>query len=246
MEPDLSAVYYPEGKAGDLYVNRRYPRSKWRISPRRATKQPDLTAPRVCGLQCVAISSSTHQRCKRRTCVDYRYCAQHLKIVKHLAVRMSKRLEKLGVPGLGLYATAPFKKGSELGDYGGEKLTRAAWNKRYNDPKDKETGAYSLAAGHSKTGFVFDGLAAASAISYANEANDVAKMLTKAKSYKDFSKMYNEVGETGNAYTRSVAGNIKMFARKDIKENDEVLVNYGPEYWGTDGMKSYITGSGWR
>ena len=244
IEPDVSSVYYPEG--GELYVNKGYDRRKWRISPRRGSKQPDLTAPRICGMQCVAKSKSTGQRCRRRTCIDYRYCNQHLVIHKHLAVRMSKRLKELGVPGLGLYAQDPsrtvvFKKGAIIGEYGGEKMSRDDWNRRYNDPEDKDTGTYS--AGSGNKGSVFDGIAAASAVSYANEPSDVAKLLGKSTSYADFKRRYPDV--RGNVSTRSVKGVMKMFALKDIRHGEEILFNYGPEYWGTDGMKRYITGSGY-
>ena len=269
-------VYYPEGDASrDLYVNRKLTKKQWRTSPRRVAGV-DLTAPRICGERCVTVSDRTGQRCRRRTCVDYRYCAQHLALEKHLMVGKSKRLHDLGVNGLGLYAYNPefgklrkdahgfpirdgehrvFKKMPAnvkrnkmleyaIGDYGGEVLTAQEKNDRYEDPDDMETAAYAEGG----TNFILDGLSAASAVSYSNESLDVARLMRESADRRDFGQRYQAAAARDRLWkvqTRQVDKMIRMFPMKDIYQGDEILWHYGPNYWGTEGMKRVITGSGW-
>jgi hypothetical protein len=259
-------VYYPEGDAEqDLYVNRKISKRTWRTSPRRVASQVDLTAPRICGRQCVGTSKSTGQRCRRRTCMDYRYCPIHLAAVKHLLIAKSKRLHDLGVDGMGLYAYDPeigrlqkdahgfpvpdktrrvFAKKSEIGDYGGERLSRAEFDARYEDPENRETGSYAEGG----TNFILDGLAAASAVSYSNESLDVAALMRSAHTYREFKAAYDRRSSRdgkANVQTKQRANMIRMVATKPIYQGDEILWHYGPGYWGTPGMKSFITGSAW-
>ena len=269
-------VYYPEGNASrDLYVNRKMSKRQWRTSPRRVAGI-DLTAPRICGTQCVAVSESTGRRCRRRTCVDYRYCSQHLAREKHLMVGKSKRLHELGVNGLGLYAYNPelgkLKKDAHgfpvkemalrvfrkmppsvkrdkmmdyvIGDYGGEVLTTHEKNARYEDPDDMETAAYAEGG----TNFVLDGLSAASAVSYSNESLDVARLMRDSSDQRDFKSRYQAAGARDRAskvQTKQINHMIRMLPTKDIYQGEEILWHYGPGYWGTEGMKRVITGSGW-
>ena len=256
-------VYYPEG--GDLYVNRREPKARWRVSPRRVASRTDLTAPRTCGRRCVAQSKSTGQRCRRRTCMDYRYCPTHLASEKHLMIGKSKRLHDLGMRGMGLYAYDPahgrlerdadgfpvpdkalrvFRKGAEIGDYGGEVLSKAEYDDRYEDPRDEESASYA----ESGSSVIVDGLSAASAVSYSNESIDVAKLLRESKSYAGFKAAYERKARRdgkANVETKQRAKMIRMVARKPIAQGEEILWHYGPGYWGTAGMKTFLTGKAW-
>jgi hypothetical protein len=259
-------VYYPEGSASrDLYVNKKESKRKWRTSPRRIASQVDLTAPRICGTRCVAKSKSTGHRCRKRACIDYRYCTTHLASVKHLLIAKSRRLHDFGVNGMGLYAYDPdinkiqkdangfpiadrthrvFAKDKEIGDYGGERLSRAEFNERYEDPRDQETGSYAEGG----TNFIVDGLSAASAVSYSNESIDVADLLNKADSYKEFKEEYERKARRdgrANVKTKQRANMIRMITTKPVYQGEEILWHYGPGYWGTPGMKSVITGSAW-
>lgn len=259
-------VYYPEGSAAnELYVNRKGSKKTWRTSPRRVASQVDLTAPRICGMQCVATSKSTGQRCRRKTCMDYRYCPTHLASMKHLRIAKSKRLHELGVDGMGLYAYNPefgalakdangfpipdkthrvFSKDKEIGDYGGERLSRAEFDDRDEDPRNLETGSYAEGG----TNFYLDGLSAASAVSYSNESIDVAALMRDAADYAAFKEAYDRKARRdgrANVKTKQRAKMIRMITTKPIFQGDEILWHYGAGYWGTAGMKSFITGSAW-
>ena len=258
-------VYYPEGKASrDLYVNKRYEK---RISPRRIVGS-DLTAHRICGKQCVALSASTNRRCKHKTCQDYRYCSIHLAYLKHLVVAKSKRLRDFQVEGLGLYAYDPmkgtlkkdahgipiednsktvFRKGDFVGDYGGERLSKKQFNARYKDKDDQETASYAESG--EKGGWILDALGAASAVTYANESLNVAKLLSTAKSRRSFEKQYESAAskdKKASCYTVDDGHKmIKMKAGRTIHQGEEILWHYGPGYWSTNGMKSMLTGKAW-
>jgi hypothetical protein len=184
--------------------------------------------------------------------------------VKHLLVAKSKRLHSMGVDGLGLYAYDPdvemplkkdengipiatrhvvFREGQAIGMYGGEKLTKKQFDDRMGDPDDYETASYAEDGGK---GFILDGLAAASAVSYANESLDVAKLMSQSKNQRDFVSRYNAAADADsrvNALTKG--GNARMYATKAIRQGQEILWNYTAGYWDREGMKRYITGSGW-
>lgn len=258
-------VYYPEGSArSGLYVNKKESKKKWRTSPRRGTGKEDLKAPRTCGLRCVA-KSRTGERCKRRVCMDYRYCHTHLATEKHLLIAKSKRLSGFHLEGFGLYAYDPkhgsikrdekglpipsktsvvFKKGDEIADYGGEILSKKQFDDRYEDPKDLDTGAYV----ESGTNLILDGLSAASAVTYSNESIDVASLMRRARDERSFERLYSEKvngDRRRNAMTKQRSRMIRMVATKPIHQGEEILWNYGPTYWSSSGMKRYITGHGW-
>ena len=263
------SVFYPEGPLTDLYVaDNKRSKSRWRISPRRATEgNLDVTAPRVCNLHCVATSVSTGRRCGRRTCMDYRYCPTHLATIKHLLIARSRRLSELGHPGLGLYAYNPrlgrlvkdgnglpvadatqavFEADDEVGDYGGERLTREQFDARYEDPDDRETATY--AAGADRRGFVMDGLAAATAVSYSNESLDIADIYARSRNPRSFNSTYSAAARRdprSNAEIRPKGDTVAMYATKRIHQGEEILWNYTSTYWSSSGMKKLITDRDW-
>ena len=265
-------MYYPGGNPErDLFVNRKYPRKLWRTSPRRAMaarshKNEDLIAPRVCGLNCIVINAVTGHKCRRPTCQDYRYCTRHLASIKHLLIAKSKRLHDLGVDGLGLYAYNPkfgrahsyakgipimdpthivFKTGDVLGEYGGEILTKAEFDSRYDDRDNDETATYAESG---YKGFLVDGLGATSAISYSNESLDIGKLMRHSRDQNDFVQRYDTAAEYDhrtNVMTRQRKGMIEMVATRSIAHCEEILWNYTSSYWASEGMKRFITGLGW-
>jgi hypothetical protein len=264
---DKKRVYYPEGNPDKaLYVNKsKGDQKNWRISPRRHAGD-DITVPRICGRRCVATTKTTGHRCRRRTCQDYRYCTAHLASKKHLFIGKSKRLYNLKLDGLGLYAFNPefgpltkdkhgfpvmargvvFKKNAEIGDYGGEKMTRKQFDDRYDDPNHYETAAYAE-EGESQN-YILDGLSAASTVSYANESLDIGDLMSHSRTYSGFQKKYEKAAKHDgrvNAYTAERGDTVRMVAGKHIYQGEEILWHYGPEYWGTRGMKTAVTGKDW-
>lgn len=264
---DRRRVYYPEGSPDeDLYVNDdRGDAGKRRVS-RRGHRGEDVTAPRICGRRCVATTKTTKKRCKRPTCQDYRYCPTHLASEKHLYIGPSERLHEVGAEGLGLYAFDPdlgrmekdpngfpvrkkhvvFKKDEEIGDYGGEKMSKREFDDRYDDPKNRETSSYSIGA--ARGGWVLDGLAAASAVTYSNESLNVGKLMRRSKTPAAFKKAYEAAAEKdrrANALMRQRNKMVRMKAARPIRQGEEILWHYGAPYWNTLGMKKLLTGKGW-
>lgn len=75
--------------------------------------------------RCQAIIPSTGLRCKRRTCLYYKYCFQHAQSILGL------KIAKSSIPGAGkgLIATKTFRKGARIAEYGGDRLSPAEYNK---------------------------------------------------------------------------------------------------------------------
>ncbi len=239
------------------------------MSPMRTKDHEDVIGYRVCAKNCSAKVNG--RLCGRRTCMDYRYCWQHLIIKKHLLIAPSRKLMSFGIPGkpLGLYAVVNlktmkeagrdingipnktdrvvFNKGDVVDSYDGEVIDK---NKRYPDPDDQETISYGVEGGD---GTIFDGLSAARAVSYSNETINVKLLMEKATSKTAFKKEYREAeerayGPRGTANVDSTSdrtGPVKIEAVRKIRHGDEILWTYGPDYWSTEGMKKFITGTGW-
>ena len=256
-------------------------------SRRRASEDDghrDLIAPPICG-RCLAVSAKTGRRCKRSTCLDYRHCPQHLALLQHLAIAPSRRLRDLGVPNkaLGLYAvdpatklakdregfptfsaaaaaaTAPvvYRRGEVVAEYGGEHLTQADFDERYGDAHNRDTAAYAEGFDPDGSG-VIDGLAAASAATYSNEALDVAALYRRARTYAAFIRLYNNAARTAanralvnvdseqrGGGAAAMARTMLLIATRQIRHGEEIVWNYGHGYWGTESMKRYVTGRGW-
>ena len=273
---DLSRVYYPGGRPDpSLQVNAKRRRNLWRTSPKRrnagdADGHRDLTAAPVCG-RCLAMSRSTNLRCKRRTCLDYRYCPQHLSSIEHLAIAPSRRLRDLGVPhkAVGLYAVAPnqrllkdregfplisaaapvvFSRGKDITPYGGEVLSPATFAERYGDPGDRDTAAYALGMTGRR---VVDGLSAATAATYSNEALDMAPLMRHARNYAEFAKIYNAAERTDanqrliNVDSHQSQNVVYLRATRAIHHGEEILWNYSHVYWGSESLRRYLIGKGW-
>ena len=194
--------------------------------------------------------------------MDYRLCSRHLAAVKHLLIAKSKRLHEVGAAGMGLYAargkvakdadgypararTVVFRKDDEIGEYGGERMTREEFRARYKDDRDLETASYA----ESGTTHVFDGLSAASAMSYSNESLNIVDLMHKAgRSKRRFEQLYNEASKRdrrANALSHQRRSMVRLYAARAIHQGEEILWHYGPQYWSSVGMKRVLTGSGW-
>lgn len=269
---DLDAVYYSEHPKTQrkgrrlLYINQRYERT----SPMRFPGHEDVVAPRVCARKCKA--NVRGHKCRRHTCMDYRYCWLHLVTKKHLLIAPSRRLKSFGIPGkpLGLYAVASLKSLRTAGrdadgapnqtdelvfdtaqriqtNYGGERIDM---DERYPDPDDKETGTYTVELAD---GSVYDALAAASALSYSNEVINVRDLMLKHRTKTTFKRAYAEAAKKehgargkANIDVANTGGGMIMFqAIRPITHGQELLWTYGTEYWDVDGLKYYLTGTGW-
>jgi hypothetical protein len=159
--------------------------------------------------QCVAHSKSGAQ-CKRNVAIGTPYCYQHLETEKHLKIKQST------VPnaGKGLFAsdaTKParavvFKKGSLIVAYGGEYLNEKQLTKRYGE----YTAPY---AAQLKKNVVQDCACIRDVGALANHSGN--KAAVNAKLY--------------GAYT-SKPQQIRLAATRDIKNGDEILLDYGNEY----------------
>lgn len=276
---DTSRVFIPRKAIGDrtLYPSPKRSRKLWRTSARRRSAAEadgsfDVTAVPICG-RCTAISKSTNNRCARRTCLDYRFCMQHLQSTAKLAIAPSRRLRDIHVPGnaLGLYAAHPnfrlakdrkkypilhqehadtvFRKGEVVSVYGGEVLTRAQFDDRYLDPNDMDTAAYGLSM--SRGSDVVDGLAAAGAASYSNDPVNIAALMSRARDRAHFRQLYDENASSAeiraliNVRTRQRDKAMELVATKPIPHGSEILWTYSNGYWDTDSMKRLITGKGW-
>ena len=270
---DLDQVYYAKGKTEQrrgrklMYVNER--KHFRRSSPMRAPGHEDVEAPRVCSLGCKAKVNGHH--CRRRTCMDYVYCYQHLISKRHLFIAPSRHLRLMGVPGnpLGLYAVAGirqlrlagkdaygaprmtdelvFKKDAQIGSYGGEILPNK--NERYADPEDKETATYAVEIAD---GTIFDGLTASGALSYSNDAINVKKIMTKYPTEKAFVRAYKTEEKAAKRDIVNIAvsdtqdKSVRFKTTRAVTHGTELLWTYGSLYWSTPGMKYYITGKGWH
>ena len=175
---------------------------------------------------CQAMTKKGHQ-CTKTACHDTQYCYTHLKQMKQVVVAPSR----IRGAGLGLFCSTSkdigdaerkakhepvFKKGDIIVHYGGQQLTVAETNERYDydqEYKDRSgeikvrriqpTAPYGL---QKTRNVVLDGMCHRGAGAYAN---------ADEKKY--------------NAELADRTGNIR--ATKRIYKGDEILVHYGARYW---------------
>jgi len=172
------------------------------------------------GIDCSKCKATTHngQRCKLTTCKGD-LCWLHLKSKEHL------RVKKSGIHGYGLYAakskkSAPdtvFKPKQRITQYRGEVI----------DPKEKERRAEQkkddYMADLSK-GWAVDAVKTnTSAARYANDCRGTGK-----KCNSRFSRKFKKSPHDEKVF---------LNAKKTIKDGDEILISYGPGYWGNQVRK---------
>jgi len=162
-----------------------------------------------CTIQCQQCQAETTsgKRCSNRTCID-KYCWIHLRKIKHLRIKKSLLLNA----GRGLFADdgtksqdIVFKKNdrilSNITLYNGEKVTGKELDKRYGD----DTAPYGIGMGS----VYEDGACVRGAGSMANHS---PKQANAKLSFDSKNKVFS------------------VKATKNIKNGQEIYVNYGRDY----------------
>ena len=162
--------------------------------------------------QCIYVNPNTGHQCRRQLCKGIDLCWYHLLHTKHL------RIKKSTIPGagMGLFAALPnddsraivFRgasqnsSGQNICRYNGEQISKEESSRRYGI----YTGPYLAEINSQKNE---DAACVRGIGSYCNEAPTSAKW-------------------NANLYVH--AGKIFVRARKNIRNGDEIFVNYGDSY----------------
>jgi hypothetical protein len=155
-------------------------------------------------LQCTHINPTTNQRCKRFQIIGCGLCWAHLQSDRHLKVKSST----IPNAGRGLFAynktdnrDIVFRKGDFIINYDGEKLNELQLNTRYGN----STAPYSIKV---KNNYFEDGACRRSPGSLINHQPN-------ARVNSRYSTNYRL---------------IKIFATKNIRNGDEIFINYQDKY----------------
>lgn len=164
-------------------------------------------------LQCTKCVAMTEQnkRCQRTVCIGTDLCWIHLEKIKHLKIKDST----IPNAGKGLFAYDPtkaatdiiFRNGDVIGDYVGETINLPTLNQRYGID---HTAPYAVEV---NKGVVEDCARVRGYIALTNDS------LTARQANSKF--------RTNN---RKTPHRVQLVATKNIKNNTEILVNYGNEY----------------
>lgn len=154
--------------------------------------------------QCTTIRANG-ERCRRTVCIGTPTCWQHSMIDYGVKTRLST----IPGAGIGLFAVRIIYEGELIVPYDGENITRECLDMRY--PNDG-TGPYSVAA-----------------------ADNIIK---DAACQRSLGSMANGLFENGaslpedhhNAIIIENNEGLWLRATKDIEEDEEIFVFYGPEY----------------
>lgn len=168
--------------------------------------------------QCQA-RAANRARCKRHTCKYGFQCWQHT--VKNKGLRIKKSTIKGA--GEGLFAEKTFPAHSRVIQYTGEKLTNSQLNKRY--PGDKQ-GEYTVKV-NKQYSIDARNSAKSSVARYANDARGPPGSVTQK--HKNADLAHQRIGKKKNTPRDRVyieANN------RPISKGQEVLVDYGRDYWG--------------
>jgi len=163
---------------------------------------------RACS-RCIAINENSGKQCGRRTCMS-QYCWQHLKIKKGLKIDDSK----LPNAGLGLFAVKKrkrsrdpvFEKNDKIDTYVGKVL---------NDRQTKKSNSPYIAA--LKKNHNIDARKTNScAARYINDARNTPRNVPRSRYNTDWTNNRKRIG---------------VKAIRNISNNDELLLDYGSDYW---------------
>ena len=157
--------------------------------------------------QCWGISNSG-QRCKRITCARLPTCFQHTRTMFGVDIRPSRH-------GMGMFALKSFDKDELVAPYIGEKISDNELDKRYGD----DVAPYAINIGGGQT---LDAACTRGLGSYANDYRTDPKDHKKNKA-----SMNAELSDE----TSTEFGGVWVKAIKKIAPGQEVLVDYGKEYW---------------
>jgi len=180
------------------------------------------------------------ERCKLRTCFEINYCWIHLQKTFDVRIAPSKIQVDGHSIGLGLFArstkpippnvrrritsrtTTPddklkyrvFKAKQKIGKYTGEVITQDKLNARYDYKNNtgqiqEQVAPYAVTNSHHQ---IIDALCRRNFLAYANDA--------RASGLNYNAKMSKR--------------NMILQAQKDIYQGDEILWNYGEDYWADD------------
>lgn len=166
--------------------------------------------------QCAAVKADGTQ-CRNRTCVATPFCWIHMLRERHLRVREST----IEGAGKGLFAILPkgqpndivFRKNDVIIDYAGEAITEAELNQRYGN----YTAPYALQSRH----YIEDAACRRGAGAMVNHA-------------------------TGNRVNvvfifNLDSGHFELVAKKNIRNGEELFVNYGKVYRFNEENSRYST-----
>lgn len=199
------------------------------------------------------------RRCKQRSCVDHRLCWQHLR--KEFKLRIApSQLQIDGVSvGRGVFALtdkplstrllARLKNGkasarerqqylvfatdAEIAPYAGQTLTKKELDdlydyKDHNDELVEQTGPYTVNDNVEGTipddGSIRDALCVRNVAAYVNDPHG-------SKDAKANVEMHFKVPDTGPLKKKRTAGIFIIKATRDIFQGEEILLNYGQDYW---------------
>lgn len=170
-----------------------------------------------CMLQCSRCTGTCADgtQCKRTVCIGLPLCWQHLKRDKHV------RIQESLIPGAGKGAFAAdttrgpneivFKPGDKIVDYTGEVLTKDEIDARFG----KFTAPYAFEV-------------------LKKRGNNPGKIIDAACSRGVGSNVNHATGNRTNArfsiWYRDGQSHSSLKATKNIRNGDEILVNYGREY----------------
>ena len=177
---------------------------------------------------CQEVNTRSGRPCRRKTCRDARYCFTHLRMRYNVAIGVSR------IPngGLGLFcfthrnigagerrrhAQPIFNAGDFIVPYGGHELRQATLNRLYDYTHNRRrvvnTGPYAIESDHK--GHVVDAMCFRQAGAYAND--------------------HRHSGKPVNAELRTDG----VYAVREIYKGDEILVDYGDQYWrGQNGLET--------
>jgi NAD-dependent SIR2 family protein deacetylase len=238
----------------------------WRVSPwidRVTANLIFASVPRLAG-KC--------RQCHTLCYEDLRYCPEHLMQIKKLYIGPS-RIENAGeglyalAPG-GIYRMAPrsiipevdmrlivFKKDDVIDRIYGEELTDEQMIERYYDLLNLQNKSYVEDIKRGRTHYFNDNLGASSAMSYANEAINVRALMDRAHvGMVEFIIMYQRQMRAPAAQQLSpYTANVEIFAdqpqffvaTRNIFQGEELLRNYGADYWASPAIKKMLTGKLW-
>jgi SET domain-containing protein len=157
-------------------------------------------------MRCVA-KTRTGRRCKRRTCVRGDYCYQHLASVKGLEVKKSS----LTAAGLGLWAVRAFKKGENIIEYTGEKMSK----KQFDKLRPESDYGFLL-----NKELVLDARRTTAGVG--RYSNDCRLQNKKKKQCQ---------GANSRFVVDSKQKTVQIRATRNIRAGEEVFVPYGKAYW---------------
>lgn len=168
------------------------------------------------------------QHCKRKLVKGLPYCWYHLKHNSKLVIAPST----IKGAGTGIYACSAdeepvFKKGTIIIPYYGEALSEKQLNARYGSPDDI-TAPYAVSNGKGK---IIDAACERGAASFSNDARtlrnnavlDSVTLTSKQAAHLNTGRFMNKL--------RAGQKVICIIAKRDIKNGQEIFLDYGDDYW---------------